>query len=258
VGVLRSADGTVRELGSPQKANFVQAERIILDWQSSESPKRTLVLLDQPTIVENATGQRPVAYLVASSVSLRYGGMQPANTTKVEMFGRSAPVWSFLERFGGPADPTEPTAGTLIFETYPVLTMIALGWTLPDNSRPTGRLPKYNPQRRRTFALADWRHVCRMTAATLREHHLLELTRWAESASEISSPRKHNQDALDACICLLVGLHMVQPRDCLLVGDQWTGYIIVPFGEALHKELQARCTTTERNRDEWVKLLRLQ
>jgi predicted RNase H-like nuclease len=189
---------------------------------------------------------------------MRYGGMQPANTAKVELFGRSAPVWSFLERFGGPADPAEPTAGTLVFETYPVLTMIALGWTLPDNSRPAGRLPKYNPQRRKTFALADWRYVCRMAAAALREHRLQELTRWAESASEISFPRKHDQDALDACICLLVGLHMVQHRDFLLVGDQRTGYIIVPFGEALHEELQARCTATERDRDEWVKRLRLQ
>jgi predicted RNase H-like nuclease len=56
---------------------------------------------------------------------------------------------------------------------------------------------------------------------------------------------------------LLVGLHMVQPSDCLLVGDQRTGYIIVPFGEALHKELHARCTKTGRDREEWVKRIRL-
>ena len=54
------------------------------------------MLLDQPTIVKNATGQRPVENLVASSVSLRYGGMQPANTARVEMFGKSTPVWSFV------------------------------------------------------------------------------------------------------------------------------------------------------------------
>jgi hypothetical protein len=66
--------------------------------------------------------------------------------------------------------------GTLVFETYPVLTMIALGWSLPDSSRPAGRLPKYNPGRRRTFAPADWRHVCRMTSAALREHRLTPIT----------------------------------------------------------------------------------
>jgi hypothetical protein len=53
----------------------------------------------------------------------------------------------------------KPVGESLVFETYPVLAMIALGWTLPD-SRPTGRLPKYNPQRRQTFSTDDWRHVC--------------------------------------------------------------------------------------------------
>jgi len=91
VGVLRSADGTFRELGTPREANFEQAEKVILDWQTLERPKRTLVLLDQPTIVKNTTGQRPVENLVASSVSLRRGGVQPANTAKIEMFGESAP-----------------------------------------------------------------------------------------------------------------------------------------------------------------------
>jgi len=144
--------------------------------------------------------------------------------------------------------------GTLVFETYPALTMIALGWTIPDSSRAAGRLPKYNPTRK-TFAPADWQHVCRMTAAALRERRLLELARWAKRISEIPAPRKRDQDALDACICLLVGLHMVQAGECLLVGDQRSGYMVVPFGEALHEELQARCTASGRDRDEWVKRL---
>jgi predicted RNase H-like nuclease len=258
VGVFRSADGTIRELGSPQRANFVQAERTILSWQASEDPKKPLVLLDQPTFVRNATGQRPVENLVASPVGLRYGGMQPANTAKVEMFGESAPVWRFLERFGGPADPAHPMARTMVFETYPVLTMIALDWILPHSARLAGRLPNYNPKRRKTFALTDRRHVCRMACATLEEHRLIELTQWAKYASEMSNPHKSDQDALDACICLLVGLHMVQSRKCILVGDQQTGCIIVPFNEALHEDLPARCITTGRDCDKWVKRLRLQ
>jgi hypothetical protein len=56
--------------------------------------------------------------------------MQPANTAREEMFGKEAPVWPFLKRFGGPADPLEPIANTRVFETYPV---IALGWILPDS-----------------------------------------------------------------------------------------------------------------------------
>ena len=97
-----------------------------------------------------------------------------------------------------------------------------------------------------------------MISVALEEHRLFELARWAESVSEIPVPRKRDQDALDACICLLVGLYMVQSREYLLVGNQRTGYMIVPYGKALHEELQARCIETGRDHYEWVKRLRLQ
>jgi hypothetical protein len=42
------------------------------------------------------------------------------------MFGKKAPVWPFLTRFGGPADPLEPIANSRVFETYAVLAMIGL------------------------------------------------------------------------------------------------------------------------------------
>jgi predicted RNase H-like nuclease len=85
--------------------------------------------------------------------------MQPANTTKTEMFGKDAPVWGFLSLLGGTADPLKPVADTVVLETYPVLAMVAFGWVLPDR-RPTGRLPSYNPDRRKTFSMSDWRYVC--------------------------------------------------------------------------------------------------
>jgi predicted RNase H-like nuclease len=143
-------DGTFRQLGPPQIVDYPKAESVILKWQAELLPTQTIVLPDQPTIVKNATGQRPVENIVVSAVSLRYGGMQPANSSKEEMFGTGAPIWRFLARFGGPADPLAPVVNTRVFETYPVLAMIALSWALPD-SRPAGRLPKYNPERKKTF-----------------------------------------------------------------------------------------------------------
>jgi hypothetical protein len=41
--------------------------------------------------------------------------MQPANTSRKEMFGTEAPMWPFLTRFGGPADPLDPVADTRVF-----------------------------------------------------------------------------------------------------------------------------------------------
>ena len=183
VGVLHRDDGTFHELGPPRIADYGEAEAVILQWQAEQTPTATIVLLDQPTIVNNAADQRPVENIVGSPVSRRYGGMQPANTAKEEMFG-------------GPADPLEPVAGTRVFETYPVLAMIALGWTLPD-SRTTGRLPKYNPERRKTFSTSDWQHVCGLVSDAFRQRGLMGIVLWIDGAAGNSSPRKSDQDRLD-------------------------------------------------------------
>jgi len=93
------------------------------------------------------------------------------------MFGEDAPIWEFPIRFGGPNHPLEPVGSSLAIETYPVLTMIALGWMLPD-MRATGRLPKYNPERRGTFAIEDWRYVCRRTSHEFRERCINGIALW--------------------------------------------------------------------------------
>jgi hypothetical protein len=36
--------------------------------------------------------------------------MQPANAAREETFGKDAPLWPFLTRFGGPAEALEPVA----------------------------------------------------------------------------------------------------------------------------------------------------
>lgn len=251
VGVLRACDGTYQELGPPQVANYGQAEGRILEWQAQHNPAATVVLLDQPTIVKNDRGQRPVENLVSSPVSRRYGGMQPANTAKREMFGEDAPVWRFLAKFGGPANPVELLAGTRVFETYPVLAIIALGWTLPDPRR-AGRLPKYNPTRK-TFSNADWQHVCQRAREAVAEHGLSELAGWLDEACNNTAPRKWDQDGLDACVCLLAALHFAEAKDCLMVGNLDTGYIVVPYGEALREELKCRCRQTGRDPAQWIR-----
>ena len=60
--------------------------------------------------------------------------MQPANTSRTEMFGPAAPISPLLTRLGGPANTREAVDGTAVIETYPVPAMIALGWTPPDLS----------------------------------------------------------------------------------------------------------------------------
>lgn len=255
VGVLLRDDGAFQEFGPPRRVDYRQAEVIISQWQKMWSPASTIVLLDQPTIVENATGQRPVEHIVCSAVSLRHGGMQPANTARKDMFGEEAPVWTFLARFGGPADPLGAVVPTQVVETYPVLAMISLGWTLAD-SRRTGRLPKYNPQRRKTFSQSDWEHVCRVVSRALSEQGLARLSQWADEEAQNRSPRKSDQDCLDACVCLLVALQLASGTECLMVGNHQTGYIVVPDSMELRSELEVRCHATRRLPSEWIRVFR--
>ena len=185
VGALLLDDGTFHEFGPPQIVNYPEAQDVILKWRAERVPTSTIILLDQPTIVENPAGQRCVENIVGSTVSRRGGGMQPANTSRKEMFGRDAPIWPFLNTFGGPANPMEPVGDTHVIETYPVLTLIALLWTLRE-----GRLPKYNPERRKTFSISDWQRVCELASSAFRERELMEIVRWIEDAAAKISPRK--------------------------------------------------------------------
>jgi predicted RNase H-like nuclease len=252
-GLVHRDDGTFLELGAPQTMNYAQAEALILKWQADIFPAVTVIMLDQPTIVNNAGGQRPVENIVGSPVSLRYGGVQPANTSKEEMFGVGAPVWPFLRRFGGAANPLQPAGRTWVFETYPVLAMIALEWTRPD-IRATGRLLKYNPERRKTFTAADWQHLCELASATFNERGLTQTANWLAGVALSTSPRKSEQDCLDACLCLIVAIYFSERKDCLIVGDMQTGYMIVPCNNGLCTELNNRCLHTGRVPQEWVRV----
>lgn len=254
VAALLDEQGAIRELGEPQLVRYSAAAEAIRNWQAAHGPSSTLVFVDQPTIVANDSGQRPVEQLVCSAVSRRRGGMQPANKGRRDMFGATAPVWDFLTAFGGAADPFAEPASTSVFETYPVLAMISLGWTLPDSQRATERLPKYNPERRKTFDLADWDHVCRTTAEKLRAEGAGELAEWTEAAARNPKPTKQDQDRLDACICLLVGLLLAKGRDALIVGCYATGYIAIPSSDTLRDELIARCVQVGREPSSWVRV----
>ncbi len=115
-----------------------------------------------------------------------------------------------------------------------------------------GASPEYTPQRRRTFSPDDWRHISNLVSAEFSSRGLKDTSRWLDEAAAKHAPRKSDQDCLDACLCLLVALHLAEGRDCLLVGDMLTGYIVAPHRESLLAELVARCNVTGRNPADWV------
>lgn len=253
VGALLTDSRIALPLESPQPADFQRAADLIARWQIEHRPRSTVVLIDQPTVVKNSKGQRPVEQIVCPAIGLRRSAMQPAHTDKEYLFGPDAPVWSFLERFGGVADPFGALESVCVFETYPALVLAALGWMRPDPQRLSGRLPKYNPRNKR-FLLEDWRDVRGRLEKELAAFQSEALTDVIASGVE-AKPKKYDQDCLDACICLLVGLQLASGSDALVVGQFDTGYIVVPESPFLREELETRCRKTGRTPSEWVHTL---
>lgn len=255
IGVLCGDDSRYVEIGPPIIVNYAEAECAIDRWNAQFSPSAIIQFIDQPTIVKNVSGQRPVENIVGCAISRRYGGMQPASRSRTAMFDDDAPIWLHLDRVGGPSNLTEKSRGSGVIETYPALAIISLGWTLPDpKGRVTGRLPKYNPAASSRFSNPDWQHVCVSVSKAFADRKLPIIANWILDRSRVTKPRKHDQDALDACICLLVGLHFVEGRRCLIVGNQLTGYILVPHNSDLQCELEKRCDRTNRVATEWVRV----
>lgn len=294
VGILKLDDGTFEELGThdtspgaPKIVNYKEAEEVICHWQKERKPKTTLIMLDQPIIVNNISKQRPVENIVSSIIGKLGGGVQPSNTSNEAMFGEHAPVWSFLRKFGGPANPlssvkgsrvwslfrkfvvpTNPllsVQGSRVFETYPVLVIIALGYEIVGDSlspKIVKRLPNYNPNRG-TFKINNSIHVCNKVSSAFKTHGLHGIADWvaevAKNAKDGNDAKvsKYTQDGLDACLCLLVALLLVSGEDGLMVGDMSTGYMVVPYAKTLYDELEKRCNDTKRSPPEWLRTFKL-
>lgn len=256
VGLFHDDQG-YQVLGNPQSINYPGAQDLICQWQNQYQPEQTIIMLDQPTIVPNATGKRPVERIVSSPVGRRKGGVQPANTGKASMFGLNAPVWQFVNHFGGPANIPHPVGGTRVIETYPVLALIAMGWTFPDGIQQNDRLPKYNPARA-TFSINDWMYVCNKAITALSGYGLNTLVNWLNANAQTitslnSNGKKHLQDRLDAVLCLLVAIKYHEAdSSCLMVGNNQTGYMVAPYDAGLHNELVARCCDTDLDPVQWI------
>lgn len=253
VGLLFQDDGQYKSFGPPIQVNFQDAEVIIHGWRAQYPSYQALVLVDQPLVVKNESGQREVESIVGSSVSLRYGGMQPANKRRMGMFDDEAPLWKFTENSGNSLGVASLNSSCCLIETYPVLILIALELVRTD-LRPKGRLPKYNPTRK-TFQQDDWNYLCAKMADYFDKPDGCEINTWL--LNQIGKkPRKRDQDGLDACICLVAAMHLARRKMCLQIGSAESGEIVVPYLETLDTELRERCTQINKNPAEWVRVFR--
>ncbi len=225
-------------LAAPHCVGFEAARRLVESHRCPDRP--ILVGLDQPLIVSNDAGSRPVDRLAASVISWAGGGVQPANRGKTLLFGRDAPVWRFLAALQADIDPLaarSAVTGLFVLEVFPALALLSLDAAF------FGRLlaPRYNPARP-TFTLKHWRAV---VAAASREAAALRCepaTEWLARFAEIAKPRKADQDRLDAVLCLLVAIRwrLSPPDASVMIGDAASGTIVAPASAAMRERLAIR------------------
>ncbi len=227
--------GDALELVGPEPSSFEEAGAVLARHRG-ETPLH-LVAIDQPLVVPNALGRRPVEAAVAHVVGKFGGGVQPANRGRAGFFDETAPIWSFLETFQGDLDPiaaATASAGRFALEVFPALGNLGLFSCFYSR----GAMPKYNPEKN-TFSVEDWRQLCREVGRLLGTLGVVGGEAWCSQAST-GVPRKTDQDHLDAIICALHALRWRGDvlRASAMIGDISAGYLVVPVHPALARRLK--------------------
>ncbi|TKW63709.1 MAG: DUF429 domain-containing protein [Paracoccus denitrificans] len=230
-------DAGKAEFHEPRLVSFAEARNFIDSLRKDFAV--SLVALDQPTVVPNTMGSRPVDKVAASLVSFIGGGVQPANRGKIGMFCDNAPIWPFLSCLGATEDPVRARtacAGHFLIEVFPALALPAL----LDDFAQRLRAPKYNPQNRKKFRLEDWQAVTRVIALTAEQFGLSSFVDWARKMHDATHPRKSDQDKVDAALCALIGLlWRAGPNSrSVMLGDVDSGYMITPISNKTFPRLE--------------------
>lgn len=234
-------------LGTPVIADFTQAQAQIQQWQQQWQPHLTWVGIDQPVIVPNEFGQRPVENVLCGLITRRRGGMQPAYRAKANLFGDGAPIWQFLAGFTGNPTQLNSAQSTQVFEVYPTLLLLHLGW-LSVNQQGRQVLPKYNPANARKFQLTDWIRVCRALAVWLQPlgDGVLDWVTHLDRLARLERPRKADQDQLDALLCWVSVWYRLS-GEAWMIGNAATGFLLSPCQQSLRQELRQRLSATGRD-----------
>lgn len=212
--------------------------RDCLDHVDKITSNMHLLMIDQPTIVQNTTGRRPVEMAIAHKLGSAAGGVQPANLNKKSMFGANAPIWSFLEKLKSKnfqessTQSVKAKEGCFYLETFPALGNLGMfGYDC---------CPKYNPERN-TFILRNWNNLCAAIGKFGEVLGIAGLPIWIDVIQDLKYPTKEEQDKVDAILCMLFGYVWWRSgfQYSTLIGDNKTGYMIIPcFRQELREKLK--------------------
>jgi restriction system protein len=219
----------------PEFASFEQASDFVQSLKNEYA--LIIVAIDQPTIVPNLTGGRPVDRVAGRLIGWLGGGVVLANRSIKGMFDDDAPIWRFLTGIGciqNPETARSASSGLFVTEVFPALALVS------RDDAFFGRLeiPRYNPKLK-TFQIEHWRRVVDTAKNWATGLALSKLADWYNPMRAIEKPRKGDQDRLDSTICMLVAITWLLAARQLsaMLGDLTNGYMITPVNAAVRARL---------------------
>lgn len=211
-------------------------------WQSALELINTLydktnatcvsIFIDQPVIIKNQAGQRPVEKIVSSIIGTLGGGVQAAYLDS-HLHSDDSNLQHFIAR-------CQQSFECEIIETYPTLSNVACGWLVHDADTGQQKLAKYNPDKK-SFSLAHWKYICDQLADEFLSTGLCKPAEVIRELKAISAPKKMHQDQLDSFICLFNAICSFKFKSSMLVGEAGSGQISIPYNEELAAALRTRC-----------------
>ena len=257
------------EVGFPQSASFTEAAGIIGELQAKCAD--VLIAIDQPLIVPNRSGPRPVDRVAKSFMGKLGSGAQSAarsgNGNQTAMFGDAAPVWNFISDIGSctysgengnacnrivdyaDAKTLNGQTHTHLVEVYPALALPALESRFIDPRHRVGDSHKerrwaarYDP-RGKHFCTHDWRLVCETVSRCANNVGLPSLSHWVNERGNRwespNKPKKSDQDKIDAVLCLAIAFQWRRLSNTVsVIGDLEAGYILIPTSDDTVKLLR--------------------
>ncbi|MFI5297245.1 MAG: DUF429 domain-containing protein [Polyangiales bacterium] len=202
-----------------------------------------VIAIDQPLVVPNVTGSRPVDVGLARALMRNYAvGAHSANTTN-PCFAPAAGIWKMLSKLNEDGYQQDPLAvarrddGKFYFECYPNAALV--GWL--------DFLPRYKFRHRNADA---WTQVVDLLRGLATSDSLPVENIMGALPTDFSHSKK-NEDMVDAIIAAYTAAFLWRHglTESQVIGDFATGYMVTPVNLAMRPLLAGALVGSLSERD---------
>lgn len=221
--LLLSEDGSLRLVGEPA----------VVDWDAASARARREMkinlqvwAIDQPLLVNNKEGCRPVERDLARALMANFGCGAHSSNLGLSAWAEGAPIWKFmhvLQENGFVHSPMEvpgASQGRFFFECYPHPAVLGLF--------DLDRILKYKVEHRNS---EDWQRLIGLLRSLASSE--LPIQNIGDFVHEGLHHNKKNEDKLDSLVSAYVAAYWWRfgVERSTAIGDLSTGYMVTPHSK---------------------------